>query len=128
MPPALAFSTSSTVRSGDRYSVIKNLTFGSSLSSFSLYARAMSVVVTGGVKLGYMSVEKNISLPSHMLPILHPVAPLERHVSSVLPDVNVPNISISLHQQEYMHIRSRRHLHRRRHCPYPRPSLRQKTR
>ena len=54
MPASLALATSSTVRSGDRYNVIKNLTFGSSFSNRSLYANAISVVVTGGVRLGYI--------------------------------------------------------------------------
>ena len=54
IPAFLAFSTSSTVSSGDRYNVIRNLTFGSSRSSLSLYLIAMSVVVTGGVKLGFL--------------------------------------------------------------------------
>ena len=55
MPFALALATSSTVSCGDKYNVIKNLTFGSSRSNFSLYAKAISVVVTGGVKFGFES-------------------------------------------------------------------------
>jgi hypothetical protein len=46
------------VSCGDKYSVIKNFTFGSSRSNFSLYAKAISVVVTGGVKFGFESASR----------------------------------------------------------------------
>ena len=91
MPAFLAFSTSSGVSWGERYNVIRNLTLGSIRSSRSLYVIAISVVVTGGVKLGLMSAScLGEKLPSQLRRILHPVALSAQLVSSDRPVVDVP--------------------------------------
>lgn len=57
MPAFFAFLISSGVRSGQRYRVMRYSTLGSILSSSDLYARACSVVVIGGFRLGYAAGE-----------------------------------------------------------------------
>jgi hypothetical protein len=53
IPADFALRTSSGLRSGERYKVIRNSISGAIFSSVALYFSACSVVVIGGVRFGW---------------------------------------------------------------------------